>query len=673
MSTRGAPITRPRSARDAIAGAATPAREASSDGAGAAAREERRPRDPARLARQPVSELPARLALAEHFPDVASWTWYPARDRLHASAWFRQLLGRPAEEPVTIGDALAAMPAEDAAAVRSVLRLMLDDGVDSCSVDYRLRSRDGSTHWLEGYCMALRDAHGAVEKVMGLSRDVTARVEATLDAVRVQQELASARDYLRAVTDTMYEPMVTLDRNGLVEYVNPAAERVLGYSCGELAGKLMQAVIQNERADGSIYPMHECPIMTARAEGRAVEVDEDTFIRKDGTHIPVSYSALPFSADAGIEGCVVIFEAVAARKAERRRAAREEVKLRWARRIRDALDEGRFELYCQPIVDCASGRVVQRELLLRLNDPQEGVIAPASFLPAAEELGLIREIDRWVVGRAVEIARERGAVEVNLSARSIGHSSLVDHIALAIEREGVDPAQLVFEITETALIEDEASARSFLERLHSLGCKIALDDFGTGYGSFTYLKRLPVDILKIDAEFVRDLGEDARNRSVVEAVVGLARGFGLVTVGEGVEDRGTFETLASLGVDHAQGFHLGRPYPPPEHAAARGPGGQAAARASRQHAAARAPVAPPQPVAQPVPGAPREGEVSRPFLPPERIEVAQVTRAIARSRELRRRAATLRADAMRSASGGDALRASVFEESRSRTVKRPSR
>ncbi len=521
-----------------------------------------------RLTAQPAVELAARLTLAERFSDLGSWTWYPLRDRLVGDPGFKQLLGIAAEQPVGRERWLAAMPAEDAAEVRAALRLMLEDGIDSCTIDYRICGPSGATRWIESWCLALRDAHGAVEKVMGLSRDVTARVEAGAEALRVQQELASARDYLRAVTDTMDEPMITLDRAGRVEYVNPAAERLLGFAQGELVGKLMHAVVHFERADGSVRPTHESPIMQARAEARTVEVQRDTFVRRDGTHLPVSYTALPFSTDAGIEGCVVIFEDLTERLDEQRRVARDREKLAWAARIRDGLDEDRFELYCQPIVDCRSGTVVQRELLLRLHDSSGGVIEPGAFLPAAEELGLIRAIDHWVVCRAAQIAAEQGAVEVNISARSIGDRHLVDHIGLEIVRAGVDPALLVFEITETALIEDEGSARAFLERLRRLGCKIALDDFGTGYGSFTYLKQLPVDILKIDAEFVRDLLVDERSRSVVQAVVGLARGFGLITVAEGVEDQRTFELLSSLGVDQAQGFHLGRPCPLDAHLAA---------------------------------------------------------------------------------------------------------
>src|SRR6202020_2772854 len=182
------------------------------------------------------------------------------------------------------------------------------------------------------------------------------------------------------------------------------------------------------------------------------------------------------------------------------------------------------------IIDLHSGEIVQRELLLRMREPDGQIVPPISYLPIAEQYGLIADIDSWVVGRATEIAAAVGAVQLNLSARSIGDPAIIERIEQCLEETGADPRSLVFEITETALIADEAAATAFVERVHALGCKLALDDFGTGYGGFTYLKHLPVDLLKIDVDFVRDLAANTASRHVVEAVVTLARAFGLQTV-----------------------------------------------------------------------------------------------------------------------------------------------
>jgi EAL domain-containing protein (putative c-di-GMP-specific phosphodiesterase class I) len=263
----------------------------------------------------------------------------------------------------------------------------------------------------------------------------------------------------------------------------------------------------------------------------------------------------------GIDGCAVVFEDITERKQRQASMERDVETLSWIGRIQDALAQDRFELFGQPIIDLASGEVVQRELLLRLREPDGEIIAPVSYLPIAEQYGLIADIDSWVIGRAIEIAAEVGPVQLNLSASSIGDPAVIDQIESCLSASGVDPSSLVFELTETALITDEAAAMAFVERIHALGCRLALDDFGTGYGGFTYLKHLPVDLLKIDVDFVRDLATNSASRHVVEAVVTLARAFGLQTVAEGVEDAAALEVVRELGVDFAQGYHIARPAP----------------------------------------------------------------------------------------------------------------
>jgi EAL domain-containing protein (putative c-di-GMP-specific phosphodiesterase class I) len=262
---------------------------------------------------------------------------------------------------------------------------------------------------------------------------------------------------------------------------------------------------------------------------------------------------------------VVVFEDITERKRKQRQVERDLEKLAWVKRIREALSDDHFLLYAQPIIELSSRETVQRELLLRMRDGEQpdrtAVLTPGAFLPVAEEYGFILDIDRWVIDQAVKHAGTGLAVEVNLSGVSIGNSGMLQYIDNAINRSGADPAHIVFEITETALLQDEEVARNFVERLHAIGSKVALDDFGTGYGGFTYLKQLPVDYLKIDIEFVRDLARNTASRNVVEAIVNLARRFDLKTVAEGVEDAETLEMLAEAGVDYAQGYHIGRPAP----------------------------------------------------------------------------------------------------------------
>jgi EAL domain-containing protein (putative c-di-GMP-specific phosphodiesterase class I) len=266
-------------------------------------------------------------------------------------------------------------------------------------------------------------------------------------------------------------------------------------------------------------------------------------------------------SDTGIRGAVVVFRDASEARAQQAKLERNLEALTWIERIREALDSDRFVLYAQPIIELASGATVQHELLIRMHDEDGALVPPGLFLPVAEEYGLIREIDRWVIRNACGLAAGGHPVEVNLSADSLGDPTLLAFVEQELARTGAEPAHIVFELTETGLLRDEDSAQSFIEGVSRLGSRVALDDFGTGYGGFTYVKRLPVDFLKIDVEFVRDLAQNAASQHVVRAVVNLARDFGHRTVAEGVEDDETLELLRGLGVDFAQGFGIGRPAP----------------------------------------------------------------------------------------------------------------
>jgi EAL domain-containing protein (putative c-di-GMP-specific phosphodiesterase class I) len=173
-------------------------------------------------------------------------------------------------------------------------------------------------------------------------------------------------------------------------------------------------------------------------------------------------------------------------------------------------------------------------------------------------------IDEWVVDRAIEFATNGYRVAVNVSAKTISDPRQVDRIERAVLASRAPAQNLVFEITETAVADNLDAARTFAMRLRKLGCALALDDFGVGHGTFTYLRHLPVDYLKIDMQFVRDLLSDEEDRQVVEAIVGVARQFKIETIAEGVEDQATLEELRRIGVDYAQGYWTGRPAPLPQ-------------------------------------------------------------------------------------------------------------
>jgi EAL domain-containing protein (putative c-di-GMP-specific phosphodiesterase class I) len=232
---------------------------------------------------------------------------------------------------------------------------------------------------------------------------------------------------------------------------------------------------------------------------------------------------------------------------------------RWVAEITDAIAEDRFVLYSQAIIPLDGGQRSE-ELLVRMVGRDGQLVPPARFIPAAEEFGLIGEIDRWVVSQALVLARRGRPVEVNLSAQSLGDECIRAAVEAAVAG-GARPELLTFEITETAAARNLDVAREFATALARLGCAFAIDDFGTGFGSLVYLRHLPIARVKIDVQFVREMLSNPGDERVVAAIVSTARAMGQTTVAEGVEDAATLQRLAEIGVDFAQGFHIQRPRP----------------------------------------------------------------------------------------------------------------
>jgi len=243
----------------------------------------------------------------------------------------------------------------------------------------------------------------------------------------------------------------------------------------------------------------------------------------------------------------------------------------WLERLRRAVTEDLFELHYQPIVPLRdrsrNGPASHYEALVRLADEPDGrLVAPGRFLPAAERYGLIRHIDRIVLGKVLALLASGNAlpgvcIAVNLSALSITDENMLADIENGLALSGVDPGRLIIEVTETASISDMERARRFCAGVQTLGCSVALDDFGAGFGSFQYLKNLPFRYLKIDGDFIRALPQSPNDQLVVKALVGVVKGMGAMTIAEFVGDEETMALLRGYGVDYAQGYAVGRPQP----------------------------------------------------------------------------------------------------------------
>jgi PAS domain S-box-containing protein len=436
---------------------------------------------------------------------------------------------------------------EDVAADREFVAEALAGERDVMQREKRYERADGSVVWAWVRVEVIRDESGTPSYFVSHVQDVSERR-------RAQGLLADSERTLRSVIDNTPAMICVKGRDHRYKLVNREFEQTFGMSSSWIVG----------RNDAEILPPSTLADVHARElevfeSGRACQEEQTSIC--DGREQVVLITRFPLrDEDGAIDGvCIASTDITTHRDGERAKRER----LECSELIYSALAEQRFVLYGQPIVPVRSTKPATAELLIRMRAPYGGaeLLAPGAFLPAAEAFGLISLIDRWVVDQAIALSGAGHRVAVNVSAKTVSDPLEVDRIQAALLTSGAPPGNLVFEITETAVADDLEAAHRFASRLHRLGCAIALDDFGVGHGSFTYLRHLPVDYLKIDMQFVRDLLNNDEDRQVVQAIVGVARQFGIETIAEGVEDLATQQKLRGMGVDYAQGYLTGRPMP----------------------------------------------------------------------------------------------------------------
>ena len=420
---------------------------------------------------------------------------------------------------------------------------------DRLERDRRYLHRDGSVVWVHVRAEVIRNEQGEPLYAISHLQDIT-------DRKRSEQKLRDSERRMRSLIDNTPAMVYVKGRDYRYQLVNSEFERVFGVRSDWIVGRRDEDILPAPAADH------------VRAQDRQVLnggqiLQEETVVMQNGQQRVFLTVRFPLLDELGaIEAVCGMSTDITERHVEQR--TRHE-RLQCSEQIHAALAQDRFVLHGQPIVNLASLEVEQSELLLRMRKVLGGeeLMAPGEFLPCAERFGLIQMVDKWVVTRALELAAAGHRVEVNLSAKTICDQAQVGWIEHAILASSAPTQNLIFEITETAAAENLPAARTFAQHLRKLGCAFALDDFGVGHGTFTYLRHLPVDYLKIDIQFVRNLGNDKDDQQVVRAIVGVAKQFEIKTIAEGVEDEATLRELRRLGVDYAQGYYIGRPKPFP--------------------------------------------------------------------------------------------------------------
>jgi diguanylate cyclase (GGDEF)-like protein/PAS domain S-box-containing protein len=449
-------------------------------------------------------------------------------------------------------------------------------------LEYRLKSRSGTFVWVRDTGVTSATAGGATNCIEGLLTDISVhkrreqrlRVAGghdTLTGLASRPQLEEELE--RRIAAAGHGAVAIFDVDNL-RFVNDsmghsAGDEVL-QSIGGMLGEMVRTTDLVARLAGDEFVVLLDGVDGPTALARANQILEAIRTRRQPIELTASAGVTSFgpprspsAADLLVAADIALEEA---KDAGRDRAVLSTTagpgRIVWMNRVRKAIDEKRLVLYRQPILDMKTGATVRHELLIRLFDGKE-MLAPGLWLPAAERGGLIGEIDRWVTEQALKLVGDGQPVSVNLSAHAIQDPGLTDFVERELAASEADPSRLMFEITETSAARTVEELSGFAERIGRIGCGVAIDDFGTGFASFTYLKHLRANYLKIDMEFVRTLPASPEDQRIVRSTVALAQSMGLQTVAEGVEDEETAVMIKEFGVDFGQGYHFGRPEPTP--------------------------------------------------------------------------------------------------------------
>lgn len=463
------------------------------------------------------------------------------------------------------------------------------NGSDERSVELTVTPLKGQKGDLVGTVIVVRD----VSELRGFTKQMS--YQASHDALT---GLVNRREFERRLEEAL-QTAHTNEAKHVLCYLDLDRFKAVNDTCGHMAGDgmlrevaaLIKETVRDSDTVGRLggdefgLLLVGCPLDKARqiADDVVRKISDYRFVWKDKIfNIGISVGLIEISRESGApdevmsaadSACYVAKKQgnhVHVYSARDEAVARHRGEIQWLQRLQTALKDNRFELMAQPIIaSTATETGPALEVLLRLQDDNvPGGISPAEFLRAAERYRLMSDVDRWVVQTALT-ALGRGGIRlpgsrslaINLSGQTLGDPQFLEYVVDVLDRTGVSPAQLCFEVTENSVITNIEHAQRFIGVLHGMGCQFALDDFGRGLSSFGNLKNLSLDYLKIDGTFIRNLAVDSVNQAMVAAMIKLARTLNFQVIAEQVEDAGALDAAKKMGVDFLQGFYLGRPQP----------------------------------------------------------------------------------------------------------------
>jgi diguanylate cyclase (GGDEF)-like protein/PAS domain S-box-containing protein len=521
----------------------------------------------------------------------------------HANQAFGKLLGRPREELVGVPLRDLSHPDDREIGLYQYHELIAGQ-IESYQIEKRYIHRDGHPVWVLCHVSAVRDADNRYQYAIAQTQDIT-------EAHRLSRELShqATHDPLTGLVNRReFEARIEYalegtwrgEREHAICYLDLDQFKVINDTCGHVAGDellrqiavALRAKVRNSdtvaRLGGDEFGllMENCPLAKSQQVAESVRTAiEDVQFVWDGKRFRLSASIglVPINRESASVTEVLQHAdtaCYAAKDLGRNRVhvylredaelAKRHGEMQWVARIQAALESDEFRLFVQPIVPLGVRRTHYEhyEVLVRMVDANGGYIPPSAFLPAAEHYNLAGKLDRWMVSNLVDWATrhpgEFGRFDmcsINLSGQTLADESFLDYVIERLREAQVPSSKICFEITETAVISNLTQATRFISTLKGLGCLFALDDFGSGLSSFAYLKNLPVDYLKIDGMFVRNIHLDALDRALVRSINDIGKVMGKQTIAEFVENDAIRDVLVDLGVDYAQGYGVGKPHP----------------------------------------------------------------------------------------------------------------
>jgi len=506
----------------------------------------------------------------------------------------------------SLGEVIAVVEESDRRAISEPVRQALASGVP-VNLSRRaimITRAEGDERAIELSAAPMRSAEGEIAGAAVLMHDVTelrgfARqlsYQATHDALT---GLVNRREFERRLDDAIASARRG-DSTHVLCYIDLDRFKTVNDTSGHLAGdvllrdiaRLLREGVRDSdtvaRLGGDEFALllTGCPLDKARqiADDLCRQIGDFRFVWKDrvfqvGASIGLvelarESSSVEDTLAAADSACYMAKRQgtgqVVVYSARDEAFARSTGEIQWLQKLQSALKDGRFELVAQPIVpavvSAVGGGGPALEVLVRLRDETGREILPAEFMRAAERYRLMGLIDRWVLEHALD-AMSNGTlsvpvgrcVSINISGQTLGDTQFLEFVVECLDRSGIAPAQLCFEMTESAVVANLDHARRFVGVLHGMGCSFALDDFGSGVGSFSNLRTLPMDYLKIDGSFMRNLGRDSVNQAMVAAMIKLARSLDFKVIAEQVEDNASLDMVRQMGVDFVQGYAIGRP------------------------------------------------------------------------------------------------------------------